>query len=465
MTSVETVRQVCLTVYQAIASVQQQHPEFLNEKYRSLPLQQPGHQATFTDRLSTRLSKLPDGQAVVAEVEATLRSLFTPDFFQTADFATLITEISQIMGLPSDSPPPPDSTASLPVPPDERPADAIALLLLDAENFQLDVATERFLAESCTCPLQVKIAFANWRSLGKKDLEFHNRHYDLMHVPGGKDMADGKMIAIGSSIHEHYPLAKEILVCSSDQVMTSLCTKLRQRGLVVYQVRKEQDGSVTIFNSHTNETWRRPNSPAIPPLEICIAQLKELIRSEQQQSGQAWIPLSRISQLFHKQNEFTISQAVTTHSPGKKARDLFLDRPGDFAVHQPPDHQEIYISLFQVAGGAVPNPVVTRSEAQEQATPVANSPNTTKVNAAKPFKQATELEAALVQIVKEATVGVAEGFVDISIVGSHFHKRYQQPVTTVLKQLQVNKKFLNFLTSCKALKVQQKNKVWQVACR
>jgi hypothetical protein len=464
VTSVETVRQVCLTVYQAIASVQQQHPEFLNEKYRSLPLQQPGHQATFTDKLSTRLSKLPDGQAVVAEVEAILRSLFTPDFFQTADFATLITEISQITGLPSDSPPP-DSTASLPVPPEERPADAIALLLLDAENFQLDVATERFLAESCTCPLQVKIAFANWRSLGKKDLEFHNRHYDLMHVPGGKDMADGKMIAIGSSIHEHYPLAKEILVCSSDQVMTSLCTKLRQRGLVVYQVRKEQDGSVTIFNSHTNETRRRPNSSAIPPLEICIAQLKELIRSEQQQSGQAWIPLSKISQLFHKQNEFTISQAVTTHSPGKKARDLFLDRPGDFAVHQPPDHQEIYISLFQVAGGAVPNQVGISSETQEQATPAANPPNTTKVKAPIPINQVTELEAALVLIVKEVTAEVAGGYIDISIVGNHFSRRYQQPVTTVLKQLKANKTFPNFLSSCKALKVQQKNKIWQVAHR
>ncbi|MGQ9873600.1 hypothetical protein [Leptodesmis sp.] len=159
MTSVETVRQICLTVYQAIASVQQQHPEFLNEKYRSLPLQQPGYQATFTNRLSTRLSKLPDAQAIVTEVEATLRSLFTPDFFQTHDFATLITEISQIMGLPSDLPPqPPDAIASPPSPPEERPTDAIALLLLDAENFQPDVATERFLAESCTYPLQVSVS-------------------------------------------------------------------------------------------------------------------------------------------------------------------------------------------------------------------------------------------------------------------------------------------------------------------
>lgn len=464
MTSVETVRQVCLAVYQAIASVQQQHPEFLNEKYRSLPLQQPGYQTTFTDRLSTRLSKLPAGQAVVTEVEATLRSLFTLDFFQTADFSTLITQISQIIGLPPASPlQQSDPVASPPTSP-EQSTDAIALLLLDAENFQPDVATERFLAESCTYPLQVKIAFANWHSLGKKDLEFHNRHYDLMHVPGGKDMADGKMIAIGSSIHEHYPLAKEILVCSSDQVMTSLCTKLRQRGLIVYQVRKQKDGSVTVFNSHTNETRRRPNSPAIPPLETCIAQLKELIRSEQCQSGQAWVLLSKISQLFHRQNGFTISQAIAAHSPGKKARDLFLDRPGDFAVHQPPN-QEIHISLFEASGDPVAaNEIAIAPAAQEQATPTANSPNTTKVNIARPFKQATELEAALVQIVKEATANVAGGYVDIAIVGGHFYKRYQQPITAVLKQLN-GSKFSTFLASCKALKVQQKDKGWQVACR
>lgn len=465
MTSLETVRQVCLAVYQAIASVQQQHPDFLNEKYRSLPLQQPSYQTMFTDRLSTRLSKLSDGQALVTEVESTLKVLFTPDFFQASDFRQLILQISQIIELPPEvQPQQPDPVASQSSVPMEQSSDAIALLLLDAENFQPDIDTEKFLAESCTYPLQVKIAFANWHSLGKKDVEFHKRHYDLMHVPGGKDMADGKMIAVGSSIHEHYPSAKEILVCSSDQVMTSLCTKLRQRGLTVYQVRKLKDGSVTVFNSQTNETRTRSNSPAIPPLETCIAQLKEMIRFEQHRSGQAWVPLAKISQLFRDQYKFAVSQVVTTYSPGKQAKDLFLERPGDFAVHHPPG-QEIHISLFQVAGGiAAPNQAVTNPAPKEQAPAAPNPSNATKLKAATPLKQAAELEAALVQIVKEATANVVGGYVDIAIVGSHFHKRYQQPVTAVLKQLKGNKKFLDFLKSCKALKVQQKDEVWQVTC-
>ncbi len=232
----------------------------------------------------------------------------------------------------------------------------------------------------------------------------------------------------------------------------------------MYQVRKQKDG-VTIFNSHTHETQKQPNPPAIPPLETCIAALKELIRSEQQQSGQAWIPLAKISQLFRKQYGFAISQAVTTYSPGKKARDLFLERPGDFAVHQPPG-QEIHISLFQVsASAAAPNQAEISPVVQEQATPSSSSSEATKVKALTPINTATALEAALVQIVKEATANVAGGYVDIAIVGGHFHKRYQQPVTAVLKQLKTNKTFPNFLDACKALKVQRKGTIWQVTCR
>ncbi|WP_228371539.1 hypothetical protein [Trichormus azollae] len=56
----------------------------------------------------------------------------------------------------------------------------------------------------------------------------HERSYDLVHVPAGRDNADGKMIAFGSSIHEVYPHAKEVLVCSSDKVMTNSCKNLQQ---------------------------------------------------------------------------------------------------------------------------------------------------------------------------------------------------------------------------------------------
>ncbi|MFW9264863.1 NYN domain-containing protein [Nostoc sp. CALU 546] len=117
----------------------------------------------------------------------------------------------------------------------------ISLLLLDAENLKLDINSELFLASICEYPLQVKIAFANWRnpSIGKQDIELYNRGYQLIHVPEGKNSADAKMIAFGACILRSYPTVKEILVCSSDGILIHLCNELQNQGLIVYWVRRQ----------------------------------------------------------------------------------------------------------------------------------------------------------------------------------------------------------------------------------
>lgn len=61
-------------------------------------------------------------------------------------------------------------------------------MLLDAENLKLDINRKTFLTSLSKYPLQVKIAFANWRNLasGKQYGELYGRGYQLVHVPGGK---------------------------------------------------------------------------------------------------------------------------------------------------------------------------------------------------------------------------------------------------------------------------------------
>jgi hypothetical protein len=138
----------------------------------------------------------------------------------------------------------------------------ITFLLLDAENLQISTHTEKYLANVCNCPLQVKIAFANWSNRGKLDIELHERGYDLIHVRAGRDNADGKMIAFGSYIHELYPHAKEVLVCSSDKVMTNLCNKLQQHGLIVYQVSQHSE-NINLFKNSTGETTIYSTKPLV----------------------------------------------------------------------------------------------------------------------------------------------------------------------------------------------------------
>jgi hypothetical protein len=131
------------------------------------------------------------------------------------------------------------------------------------------------LAEVCVYPIQIKVAFANWSKMGKQDVEFHGRGYELIHVPTGKDSADVKMATVGSSIFVHYPTAREVLVCSSDGVMTHLCNTLQTHGLTVYRVRKQAD-NLTVFNSKTSQTQTHSLKPVpeIPSLEQFITQLK-----------------------------------------------------------------------------------------------------------------------------------------------------------------------------------------------
>jgi len=184
----------------------------------------------------------------------------------------------------------------------------IAVLLLDAENLQLNLEIEKFLTTVCTCPIQIKIAFANWCSMGKIDVDLHGRSYDLIHVPVGKDNADGKMIAFGSSIHEKYPKAREVLVCSSDKVMTNLCNHLQQHGLTVYQVSKQGE-DITVLNSYTGELVRlfAHDTPEIPAIAQFIQQIKELIKAEQKRTHSYWVKLATISQEYKNKYKISIS--------------------------------------------------------------------------------------------------------------------------------------------------------------
>ncbi len=219
----------------------------------------------------------------------------------------------------------------------------ITALLLDAENIPLTPESEQFLTKFCTNPIQIKIAFANWQSMGEKDTEFYDRGYDLIHVPHGKDNADGKMIAFGSTIDEYYPKVKEILVCSSDNVMTNLCEHLQHKGLTVFQV-SQHLSNLTILNGKTQETQ---NHTILPSIEKLLSQIKEIIEEQERQTSNQWIKLSKICKLFKEKHSFGVNKVVSHHLPGKNIKNIFVHKP-EFVIHQIPERPEIYITLFKM---------------------------------------------------------------------------------------------------------------------
>jgi hypothetical protein len=463
------IDEISLYVYQSILEIQQQQPELLREKYRNVAWHNARNRSAFLGKLKEGLSSTNNQEALIIKVQKFLQFLVIPSYFELPIFQELIKKIRSSTQQLSESTNSSGgigkshSAASSKLPTSgglESVTRGIAILLLDAENLQLDANTEKFLSGVCAYPIQIKIAFANWRNMGKQDIEFHGRGYELIHVPAGKDSADVKMSTVGSSIFVHYPTAKEVLVCSSDGVMTHLCTTLQTHGLTVYLVRKQGD-TITVLNSKTSQiqTHSLKALPELPSLEQLIIQLKDLIKSEQERTKSQWIELAKISSLFQKKHNRTISQAVSNHFPGKRARDIFIDSPTDFVVHQPPNQSGLYVNLFELAPS---NSLASNKKTDDSVRQPDTNPQVQTLNK---ISSRAELEQILVKMIGAATAESSERYMLITVLGTLFQQQYGQSVTTVIKTLKLNGKFSKFLQSCSAFQLKKTEKGWSVTLR
>ncbi|AFZ23363.1 Protein of unknown function DUF88 [Cylindrospermum stagnale PCC 7417] len=450
----EVLNQIGSYLCQAIIAIQQQQPELLVKKYRNVQWQSSPNQSALTAKFTQALSETQDWDALVQKLQVYLKALLIPESFNSPIVRELIEKIQQLNPGKTELN---SSQTNINIQPNNALSShklGITVLLLDAENLQINADTEKFLTTVCTCPIQVKIAFANWSNRGKLDVELHERGYDLIHVPIGRDNADGKMIAFGSSIHERYPNAQEVLVCSSDKVMTNLCNHLQQHGLTVYQV-SQQGENLRLFNSSTGKTTTHSLKALseLPSIEQLIQQLKTLIKAEQRSTGNQWVQLSKLSQLLKTKYKTTITQVVSIHLPGKKARDIFIDYPSEFVVHQEPHKSELYVTLFEL-------PQINKSD----------SSNSVKQSAVKGHSQSIinspeDLEQALLKIMNALTSKSKESHIRLEILGVEVNKKYGEGITKILKRLQISGTFIKFLQSCSSLELKQRDKVWEVAIR
>jgi hypothetical protein len=445
-------------IAQTLISIQEQHPEWIAEKYRKTPWAKPDFQSILIGKLTKSFRVARDTDSLLLTAKKYLQILLVPEFIKSPQFSKLFAKIQQLAAphtVPaasqnSISPKPPTPTAnqtnSLPL--------GIAILLLDVENLQLNIETEKFLEGISHYPIQIKVAFANWRSMGKKDAEFHQRGYQLIHVPPGKDSADLKMATVGASIFVHYPTAKEIFVCSSDRALTHLSNTLQAHGLTVYQVRKQID-KIIVLNSKTGqvETHALVTLPEITPVEQLVIQLKELIKKEQQRTSTQWIKISTISALFRENYGLVLNQVIATHLLGTKTKDIFVKYPTEFVVHKPSETSQSYVTLFEVKLSPPP-PILSKENLNNYQAPPAKL---TDINSLE------DLESALVKIVSDLTDKSPHNSVFLSNVGSEFHKQYGKQITQIIKEFNLGRKFPKFLQSCTSLQLKKAEKGWQVS--
>jgi hypothetical protein len=199
----------------------------------------------------------------------------------------------------------------------------IAILLLDAENLKLKVNTEQFLASLCDYPLQVKIAFANWKnpSIGKLDAELYDRGYELIHVPGGANSADGKMIAFGAAILYRYRDVRQVFVCSSDGLLNHLCNQLQNQGLTVFRVRR-QNSVLSVENPLTGDThhYSCEREMEIPSFEELANQVAELLKAEHKSIEERIARFSSVAELFQERRTVAFNSTTSPAALSESAQ-------------------------------------------------------------------------------------------------------------------------------------------------
>ncbi|MEP6524739.1 NYN domain-containing protein [Microcoleus vaginatus DQ-U2] len=282
----------------------------------------------------------------------------------------------------------------------------IAILLLDAENLKLKVNTEQFLADLCDYPLQVKIAFANWKnpSIGKLDAELYDRGYELIHVPGGANSADGKMIAFGAAMLYRYRDVKQVFVCSSDGLLNHLCNQLQNQGVTVFRVRR-QNAVLSVENPLTGDThhYSCERELEIPSFEELANQVAELLKAEHKSIEERIARFSSVAELFQERR--TVAFTSTT-SPAA-------------ALSQSVQNEVTPVSEASLASVAV-------NQNLQEIIPDLNS---------NPIESLDVLKYILVEIIETAKVELKEDSIPVAIIKKKFFAKYQFHADLIVKQL------------------------------
>lgn len=148
-----------------------------------------------------------------------------------------------------------------------------------------------------------------------------------------------------------------------------------------------------------------------------------------------------------------LSKVVNAHFPTSQAKDIFVHYSTHFAVHQPSEEAQFYVTLFDIQ----PTLNSTAFSTAMSATLLPQQSELVLLNSDQ------DLEIALVQIIQRLTVSTPGSSISVSNVGSEFHRLYGEPITKIIKRFNLGKNFPNYLMLCPSFKVEKTANGWQVS--
>jgi len=342
-----------------------------------------------------------------------------------------------------------------------------AMILLDADQLTIDRDTEIQLEKRTNSQILYRIAFANWKSKNN-DRALHERHYLLIHLPAGRDKADGGMIMFGSSIREHYPDVNCIFICSNDQIFISLATGVIQLGLQAYRL-NQTGQEIHVKSLNGIESWMiRPSIP----IATLLGRVRDLIEKE---GRGGWILIQAIEESYQKHYGQSFASDLNNRPPYHSLIEFLKYYPKHFVVHVvDPDGAEIYVNCFR-------SPLLLQSQdSQESQPPIPGSTPTSKqtsqpseiLETSDPNSQKIQdFEAKVIQSLRSLLSDASKKRLDkdyfcLADLSSTFQTLHQFPINQLCLQA-TNKRIGVVLSSqlLKTLKTQKQGNTWWIGLK
>jgi hypothetical protein len=216
-----------------------------------------------------------------------------------------------------------------------------------------------------------------------------------------------------------------LFVCSSDADLTHLSNALKNYGLAVYRVRR-QNNDLTICNHATGEITSL--QPMLSYKES-ISLLEDLIRLAQKEVANEWVSFIGISQQFQIKTGVSLKQIVIQNKLGQKAIHLLHQEPTIFELKQFSNQSTWFVKLIQT------------KEINYQT-------NSDKITSRK------DLEKAIICLLKSSQFEQLNN-IPLEKVASQFCQKYGVSTRAILQSLEIHQTLRVFLESLEPLSVKQ----------
>lgn len=444
-------------LHAALLKTQQQRADLLTEVGRTWL------QATAAEdqlaKFAALLGQQPTPSTVLPVVERMLGKLLIPAFEGSKPYRQILQQVQRLaMELPLGQLSQ-DELQNLPW---------SGLLLVDAENMNPPKGLEAFLQTVGQYPLRHRLAFGNWRKLGRRDRDLYLRGYQMVHVPSGKNSADIKMAVDTSLITLRNPSIREVFVCSADTDLLHLSYALLSLGVSVYRVSHRHNGWFEVLNLAQQTTQKvyfdsvegaesatGSVQPVIkvPTLAETGRSLKQLLAQAHQDQPDQPITIGHLGKLFRDRHHLSANEALQANS-GYKTLGQFLKAHTAFVLSPLPDSRQIAVTFKASPDNtSVLEPAVAPSPLPPQG----NAP------LPPPITDAQTLEQAIIKLIWGLSSGQPDGQIRLAVLAAYFAHVHQESMSAALKRIGEPKGLPKFLAKCRSLRVQKQGEDWRIA--